>query len=447
MVCHGELYRLKPHPRLLTGYYLMIAAGGALGGFFVAVLAPLIFDTYVELHWGLGLCLFLFLIVCASNKGALGPGSWRVFGLLYVLLACAGLDRAVAWSASWLKTNHEKLRWNPFGALNWEGVENLHWVVWIGVVTLAVRAIVKRDSIRSRDWHLMSCALVAIALFSVSATLWIQSWQDERGALSVVRNFYGVLTVMEYDKESPENHYLLLRHGHITHGLQFVDSASAAWPTSYYGETSGIGRAMRHYPRQQDRAIGIVGLGTGTLAAYGRKGDRLRFYEINPEVKRLAQDRFTYLKKCPARVEVVLGDARLSLEREPPQAFDLLALDAFSSDAIPTHLLTREAFATYLRHMKPEGIIAVHISNYYLNLRPVVDSLAAHFKLQSVSIDHDEDDESEWWHYASTWMLLTRNQEFVQLSAIREAQTQPDKHAPSIQLWTDDYTALFPILE
>jgi hypothetical protein len=277
-----------------------------------------------------------------------------------------------------------------------------------------------------------------------------ESWLSERGALSLARSFYGVLCVWDYRQNEPEQRHLLLQHGRITHGLQFVESASSMWATTYYGEESGVGLAMRHFPRVQNRVVGIVGLGTGTMAAYGRQGDRFRFYEINPEVERVAREPFTYLRKCPAQVEIIMGDARLSMEREASQRFDLLVLDAFSSDSIPVHLLTREAFAIYLRHLQPDGVIAVHISNHYLNLAPVVANLAVHFQLQSLSVsegDPFDDDEGQWWLYASTWVLLTRNEAFLQIPAMREARTEPEKPTVKIPLWTDDHASLFPILE
>src|SRR5205085_5849453 len=166
------------------------------------------------------------------------------------------------------------------------------------------------------------------------------------------RNFYGVFNIYEESKDDPQEHNFRLQHGRITHGLQFTDPQRATSPTTYYGETSGVGLAIKALPAGS-RRLGLVGLGTGTLAAYGRAGDYLRIYEINPEAKRLATSWFTYITNCHAKVDIVMGDARLSLERELSQQFDLLALDAFSGDAIPVHLLTKEAFEIYKRHLKP----------------------------------------------------------------------------------------------
>jgi spermidine synthase len=181
------------------------------------------------------------------------------------------------------------------------------------------------------------------------------------------------------------------------------------------------------------------------MAAFGRAGDYLRFYEINPQVKDVATSWFSYLPKCLGNVEVAPGDARLTLEREPPQHFDLLVLDAFSSDAIPVHLLTREAFETYERHLNTNAIIAVHISNHYLNLEPVVVNLARHFGYKLASIDFEENDE-EWWLYGSTWILLSRSDEIINRPDIRNAASIVNTNAVKVPLWTDDFASLFQIL-
>lgn len=450
MVCHGELYRLRPAPRHLTAFYLMIAAGGALGGVFVGIVAPLVFNTYVELHWGLALCAFLFAAVCLRDQKGTSLAGWRALTLFYWLSAWVGLERAVVWAGSWLRSNHTKLSWKLLAGLNWNWTAHVHWLIWAALAVVVVRSITKKTLLKPRNWHLQVCLVLSLGVAVLGVSLARECWLSERGAVSLARNFYGVLCVWDYRQNEPAQRHLLLQHGRITHGLQFLEPKSSMWATTYYGEESGVGLAMRHFPGAQDRVVGIVGLGTGTMAAYGRKGDRFRFYEINPEVERVARERFTYLRQCPAQVEVILGDARLSMEREAPQRFDLLVLDAFSSDSIPVHLLTREAFEIYLRHLKPDGVIAVHISNHYLNLAPVADNLATHFQLKHVSVstgDPFDDDESEWWLYSSTWVLLTKNEAFLQLPAIRDVRTEPKKPSVKVPLWTDDYASLFPILE
>jgi spermidine synthase len=191
--------------------------------------------------------------------------------------------------------------------------------------------------------------------------------------------------------------------------------------------------------------VGVVGLGTGTLAAYGRKGDRFRFYEINPRVIGLAAREFTYLADSDATLEMALGDARLSLEREPPQQFDLLAVDAFSSDAIPVHLITKEALALYLRHVKPDGIVAFHVSNRFLDLVPVVARLARENQAQAVLVAESAGDDET--RTQSDWVLVSRDARALKAKEIEEAGAEPAEDRGSLRTWTDDYSNLVQILK
>jgi spermidine synthase len=442
MVCHGELYRLKPDPRHLTGFYLMIAAGGALGGMFVAIAAPLLFTDYYELHWGLLLCGLLFLVVCATDRAAFGSAlepkapclqaSWRWMACALTFLVFGGLDQAIAWLPA-----HTK-------ALSKGFVIGLRIGMWT-LVALGVASWIARRKFRGfRHWRFLTCAWLSLGLVALGVTLWMQARDTGSERVYRSRNFYGVLTVYEHEKKQPLSHYFLLQHGRITHGLQFADPVQATWPISYYGKDSGIGLAVDALPAGP-RRIGVVGLGTGTMAAFGRAGDYLRFYEINPQVLAVATSWFSYLPKCPGNVEVAPGDARLSLEREPPQHFDLLVLDAFSGDAIPVHLLTKEAFETYERHLNTNAIIAMHISNHYLNLEPVVINLARQFGYKLASIDYEEADD-EWWLYGSTWVLLSRSEQVINRPAIRDAASVVNTNSTKVPLWTDDFASLFQIL-
>jgi hypothetical protein len=374
MVCHGEVYRLRPAAEKLTGFYLMISAGGAAGGLFVAVVAPAVFSHYFEFQIG----LFAVAVLVAS--------------VLFV---------------------------DPQSPLH------LGRRVWAWV-------------------------LIMLAVAGVGAGAFQNARYSVRAALEVSRNFYGVLKVNEYYPEDEERHKLMLQHGGTTHGLQFMSETKRRLPSSYYTSSSGIGRTMKHFPRG-NRHVGVVGLGTGSMAVWGREGDSVRFYEINTEVERIARSRFTYLKDTPAKVEIVHGDARLSLEREKPNAFDVLVLDAFSSDAIPVHLLTREAFEIYGRHMKADGVIAVHISNRYLNLEPIVLLLARHFGydaefIDDAEVDSREEDEESHGVYASEWVLLSKNKDFLALPAVRDAAIEHPEVSPKIRLWTDEESNLFRIL-
>ena len=443
MVCHGELYRLKPDPRHLTGYYLMIAAGGALGGLFVAAAAPLLFTDYYELHWGLFLCGLLFLLVCLCERSApplpltslaLPPTSaWRWLACTLLLLVFAGLDRFLAWLPPHATT------------LSKGWFTGFRVGTWSLLALLVVFWVLRRKSHTFAHWRGLTCACLSLGLIALGTVLRMQAGDSDSEQVYRSRNFYGVLTVYEHEKSDPESHYFLLQHGRITHGLQFADPERATWPISYYGPQSGLALAVAALP-SGPRRIGVAGLGTGTLAAFARAGDTVRFYEINPEVQTLAGSRFSYLSQCLGRVEIVPGDARLSLEREPPQHFNLLVLDAFSSDSIPMHLLTREAFEIYARHVEPGGIIAVHISNHYLDLEPVVGNLTRHFRYNQALIDYEES-EDEWWLYGSTWLLLTHNEQILNSAAIRGAATITTRtNAPKIALWTDDFASLFPII-
>lgn len=370
MVCHGEVYRLRPDPRFLTTFYLLIAAGGAAGGMFVAVVAPLVFRSYAELNWGIGL---------------LGALLWSVH-----------LTEKTGWT------------------------------------------------LRGRRWRIWPLLLAGVAGLTVYLVL--EARRANEDVISMSRNFYGVLRVYEQNKNDPLNHVFVLWNGTTIHGLQFTDPLKAVIPTTYYNRQSGVGLALDNFPRQTNRRIGAVGLGTGTLAAYGRPGDTIRFYEINPEVKRLAETRFTYLTQCQAHVDVVPGDARLSLENEPPQQFDFLVLDAFSSDAIPVHLLTEQAFAIYLRQLKPDGVIAVHITNRHMDLFPVTRNLASHFNLGYAQITWSGDN-GPWSFCTSRWVLLSRNHAFLQSEPIATVTDKVRTNSIATRLWTDDYISLFPILK
>jgi SAM-dependent methyltransferase len=263
-----------------------------------------------------------------------------------------------------------------------------------------------------------------------------------RDAQVMTRNFYGTLRVKDIGGADEESAVRRLMHGVIMHGEQYLDPERRREPTTYYGATSGIGRLLKALDGTAAR-VGVVGLGTGTLAVYGRKGDVYRFYEINPEVVEVANREFTYLADTAAKIEHVLGDARLAMEREPPQHYDVLAIDAFSSDSIPVHLITREAMAVYLRHLKPGGVIAFHVTNRFLNLAPVVKGIAREHGLQAALIDDAAEDSD----LASTdWVLVTRDAALLSREELR-GLTGEIEDIPGLRVWTDDFNNLFQILK
>ena len=262
-----------------------------------------------------------------------------------------------------------------------------------------------------------------------------------RSAVLLDRNFYGALRV-----EDLVNRHRVVRdlsHGTIVHGLQFQHSVLLHQLTTYYSRDSGIGLTWRTLENSGPLRMGVVGLGAGTLAGYGRGGDSIRFYEINPLVESIARSQFTYLADCPAHTDIIMGDARLSLAREPGQRFDILVVDAFSGDAIPIHLLTREAFQIYWRHVKPDGVIAVHVSNRYLNLAPVV-ALAAREKAKpSWQVDIDDDEYHEI--YGSSYVLVSSRAHFFENVLFTRKLIRIDIPA-HMRPWTDDYSNLWQLL-
>lgn len=260
---------------------------------------------------------------------------------------------------------------------------------------------------------------------------------SDDGVTKSTRNFYGVLQVSESTWGTN------LVHGRILHGFQFRSAGLQKLPTTYYGEESGVGLTLQHLHGSQSKRVGAVGLGVGTVATYGKPGDYFRFYEINPTVLDIATNDFSFLKYSQADTEVILGDARISMEREPSQRLDVLILDAFSGDSIPTHLLTKEAFDVYLRHLNDDGVIAVHISNKHVNLGPVVRRLGNELGLQcSVVCSPDRPPRC----MKANWVLMTRNAEFLASDTISSHAVALDG-SRDFPLWTDQYNNIVQLLK
>lgn len=356
MFAHGELARLRPAPRHLTRFYLMLSAGGALGGIAVALVAPRVLPAYYELGIGFVVIAVLAAVVLASQR-------WL-----------AGLAVALA--------------------------------LWCG-------------------WSLS-----------------VQVRSDYDGSRLLSRNFYGTLLTLDTTDSDPKERVRQLYHGAVKHGEQYLAPERRREATAYYGATAGIGLAILN-SRSPNRRVGLIGVGAGTLAVYGQAGDHYRFYEINPEVITVANREFSFLRDTPAKVDMVLGDARLSLEKEPPQQFDVLAVDAFSGDSVPVHLITREAMAVYLRHLAPGGIVAFHVTNQFLSLAPVVQRIAAAQGLHAVLI-HDEAADSDLRR--TDWVLVARDAAQLRQAAFRPG-TVPIPDIPGLTTWSDDFNNLFDVLK
>jgi len=268
-------------------------------------------------------------------------------------------------------------------------------------------------------WAGVTAAMAAVFVLNVQAY--------NHNSLALKRSFYGSLRVLQSGDPGPSQ-FRALYHGTVQHGDQFLWPSRKLQATTYYGPGSGIGKLLLNW-RAGPKRVAVVGLGAGTLATYGQPGDTFRFYEINPQVTDLAQDYFTFLKDSQAHIQIVDGDARLSLEREQVPLFDVIVLDAFSGDAIPVHLLTKEAMALYTRRLRPGGMLAFHVSNNYLDLAPVVRQLAAREGYSSLVVYDSADDEN--MVLASEWVLLHQN----------------GRPQSNVQTWTDDFNSLLPILK
>lgn len=258
------------------------------------------------------------------------------------------------------------------------------------------------------------------------------------------RNFYGTLRVFN-DREGVDARRTLM-HGQIVHGRQFATPTREDWPTAYYSEESGVGRAIaaKMAATQGPLRIGVVGVGVGTLLTYGRPGDVYRLYDIDPLVIQLARTEFTFFSRTKAKTEVVIADARLALEREDAQQFDVLVIDAFSGDAVPIHLLTKEAFASYFKHLKPDGVLAVHVTNRFLNLMPVVKTAADSFGKQARLIRLGGD--SDRLIYRSNWVVINANAEFFDQAVFKDSATPIEVH-PGFKIWDDNYSSVLAVLK
>jgi hypothetical protein len=305
---------------------------------------------------------------------------------------------------------------------------------------------VKSDLPQATSALLHRSILVIAALYATLTTGWyVYQYKHDylgRNTIRMERNFFGVLRVQEGKRGNQQVRNFV--HGVIVHGLQSLDPAHRQTPTTYFTEYSGIGRALTGIAHQGPLRIGVIGLGAGTLAVYGRSGDVMRFYEINPQVVDVAQKNFSFLSDSQASTDIVLGDARLTLEREPPQRYDLLVVDAFSSDAIPIHLITLDAMDVFLKHLQPDGVLTFNVTNRYLDLKGVLAMLAQSRGLTALSVE--DDGASSALAERTSWVLLSRNPEtFKDLPLQGVAQTMP---APEgLKVWTDNFSNVFEILQ
>ena len=407
MTCHGELARRRPAPEYLTTFYLMVSTGGAIGGVLVGFAAPYLFNALYDPT--IILSLTGVLLAGLLRPGRLSGNAKRL-ALIGALIAYPVLLMA------------------KYGAIAMVGA---------GLIAVCVFRVSRANE--SAALYAMAVGLAA----GLAGYLALDMAQSIAHTRVLARNFYGALAVYDQPSSGNMGPVRVLRHGVIEHGEQFLSPPYASYPTTYYARQSGVGLAIQALMTEGPIHVGVIGLGAGTLAAYARANDRYEFYEINPLVIEIAQSQFTFLRDCRAPHDIVPGDARLSLDQEPGRQFDLLAVDAFSGDAIPAHLLTREAFRLYWRHLKPDGVLAVHVSSKYLALGPVVAMGAADNQKRAMMVAyHGNRERSE---SASDWVLVTSRPGFFDRPEIMAA-AEPVSAIVGLRMWTDDYSNLYRVL-
>jgi spermidine synthase len=364
MFCHGELARLKPDPRHLTRFYLMLSAGGALGAVLVAIVAPLTLDGYFELN--------ITLVALALLLAARARGFW----------------------------------------------------IWLALASLAPTVYLAVDGAR----------------------------EYAAGMRVMERDFYGV--VRTRDRTVDGVTYRAMLHGGIIHGGQLQGEAYRNTPSDYFGPGSGYGRlfAALNEARPAPRRVGVVGLGAGVIAAYGRAGDEMVFYEISPRVIDIERREFSFLRETPAATRVILGDGRLSLERElrapGPRGYDVLGIDAFAGDSIPMHLVTREAMALYVRHLAPDGVLVFQATNRYIDIMPVIKRHADELGMDAVLVSDVPASSlgAAYWLSSTDQILVTRDRALLAHPRISEAASEI-RDRPGLRTFTDAHHNLFRILK
>ncbi len=508
MVCHGELAQRKPPARYLTAFYLMISIGGAIGSALVSLVAPLVFEGIWEWVFGLTVSIFIFCCLLFQWRYRENDSGGYQKQFLYFALPSLIVGGIVLWQSSHLPLSIASLLREStpavesdvtaadpseiFESNDSESETDIAetppshllptWAAIIGVIFFinlvllggweCLHQMPASPFLRRLVVNGAAIVFVGFYLHDILhfAPQQIFEGKPKTDSFSYTeknvwrgRNFYGALLIQQTDNPSfTEDNKRSLQHGRITHGAQLMEPPGRSQPTTYYSKTSGVAIAIDHISQRRKVRIGAIGLGTGTLAAFAAPNtaastwqDRRRYemtiYEINPLVVSLSEGKdpwFSYVqdaRKRGAIVQIVLGDARLMMERQKPKEFDIIAVDAFSGDAIPTHLLTDEAMEIYISHLKSDGtgILAIHISNRYLDLEPVCKALANKYGFQARAVEAD--DESDIHAYSSTWVLVTQDESLTAQLDDSVSNARPLSAKQGV-LWTDAYSSLYETL-
>ena len=480
MCLHGELSRMRPETNHLTLFYLMVSIGGAVGGIFVAIVAPVAFDALYEYPLLLVLCFMIVGAIALKQTLAkqfltttLKGNEWRVaclaIGLVAVAVGCIATFTPSTWDIASRSSMTQAL------FTQWYQYSLATLVMTFVALTIGADLMRRYQKQSLAHWLSRNGAPLAVIVLTTGATVvlieslaWV-TIEDERRQIIKDRNFYGTLSIREYELGTPE-HYLGLRHGNISHGEQLTSNPH--WPTAYFAPTTGIGIAMTIQQQliveERSFRAGIIGLGVGTLAAYSNAKiqpeqfpenyvvphrptypDTFRFYELNPMVNDWAETKFSYLQDARNRgadIVTIEGDARIVLEHEfdtgNAQDFDLFVVDAFSSDAIPVHLITQEAIELYWQHLSADGVLALHISNRVIDLAPVVTRIAKELGYKLILVKNKKMPSKHTSR--STWMLMTNNTAFLSQIISSNKHTYLPEPGP---LWTDDFSSVYEVLE
>jgi hypothetical protein len=414
LVLHGELAATRPSPRYLTEFYLMMALGGALGGAFNALIAPLIFKTILEYQ-------LVVVLACFLRPGArYTVPDTRNAGRHVIPITTALVPMIILGLANAMRLSNQDV----FG---------VSVVLLLSIVVGAIAVSLSANPVR-----------FGIAIGGIAIIAWIAQQRTDF-VIHSDRSFYGAYEVQQ---SSGRAHFLV--HGTTIHGAQYTDSARHLQPVTYYHPNGPVGQLFRAFQDSiPHKRIGVVGLGAGTLLCYSKRGEEWTFFEIDPVVERIARNPryFTYLRDCEVKPQIVFGDARLTLARQPSKKFGLLIIDAFSSDAIPVHMLTRQAFALYRRVLDDDGILLVHISNQHLNLKPVVATLAEDAGLTALIGEHDAStkEENQRLDYSSDWVGITRRPDQLR-SLAKDDDWHPLIARSGDRPWTDDYSNVFSVI-